>query len=87
MLPGVEAERIVGWDWSNDPLALGTWCIYRPGQLDQVLPALRTTEGRLFFAGGDSSIAWRSSIDGAIESGYRAARHIDEYLTAGGQQA
>lgn len=81
LLPGVEVERIIGWDWANDPLALGTWCIYRPGQLARVLPDLRTTEGRLFFAGADSAIAWRSFIDGAIESGYRAARDIDGYLS------
>jgi monoamine oxidase len=87
LLPGVEVESILGWDWTNDPLALGTWCIYRPGQLAQVLPDLRTTEGRLFFAGADSAIAWRSFIDGAIESGYRAARHIDDYLTTVGHQA
>ena len=86
-LPGVEVERIIGWDWANDPHALGTWCIYRPGQLAQVLPELRATEGRLFFASGDSAIAWRSSIDGAIEGGYLGARHIDDYLTAGRQQA
>ena len=55
------------------------------GAAGQVLPELRATEGRLFFASGDSAIAWRSFIDGAIESGYRAARHIDDYLTAGGQ--
>ena len=84
LLPGVEVERIVGWDWANDPLALGTWCIYRPGQLARVLPELRATEGRLYFASGDGAIAWRSFIDGAIESGYRAARDIDNYLTAGG---
>ena len=87
LLPDVEVEQIVGWDWVNDPLALGTWCIYRPGQLAQVLPDLRTTEGRLFFAGADSAIAWRSFIDGAIQSGYRAARDIDEYLGAGKGQA
>ena len=87
LLPGVEVESIVGWDWANDPLALGTWCIYRPGQLAQVLPELHTTEGRLFFAGADSAIAWRSFIDGAIQSGYHGARHIDDYLTVGAHQA
>ncbi|MFD5936539.1 flavin monoamine oxidase family protein [Streptomyces sp. NPDC060333] len=81
-LPGVEVESIVGWDWSNDPLALGTWCIYRPGQLTRVLPDLRTTEGRVFFAGADSASTWRGFIDGAIESGYRSARDIDHYLTS-----
>jgi monoamine oxidase len=87
LLPGVEVERIIGWDWANDPHALGTWCIFRPGQLAQVLPELRATEGRLFFASGDSAIAWRSSIDWAIEGGYHGARHIDDYLTAGGHPA
>ncbi|MBB4765057.1 flavin monoamine oxidase family protein [Amorphoplanes digitatis] len=86
LLPGVQVESIYGWDWSNDPHALGTWCIYRPGQLTQVLPELRTTEGRLFFASGDSAVSWRSSIDGAIESGYHSAQHVDEYLTAAGHQ-
>ncbi len=52
-----------------------------------VLPDLRASEGRLFFAGGDSAIAGRSSIDGAIEGGYRPARDIDDYLTAGQHQA
>ncbi len=48
-----------------------------------MLPELRATEGRPF----DLAIAWRSSIDGAIEGGYHGARHIDDYLTAGGHQA
>ena len=86
LLPGVEVEDIIGWDWADDPLALGTWCIYRPGQLARVLPDLRATEGRLFFAGADSATAWRSFIDGAIESGYRAARDIDEALAARGHE-
>ncbi|WP_405715586.1 FAD-dependent oxidoreductase [Streptomyces xanthophaeus] len=65
------------------PLSLGTWCIYRPGQLASILPDLRTTEERLFFAGADSAIGWRSFIDGAIQSGYHTARHIDDYLNNG----
>ena len=34
------------------------------------------------FASGDSAVAWHGCIDGAIESGYRAAREIDHYLNA-----
>jgi monoamine oxidase len=82
LLPGVEVEQIVGWDWVNDPLALGTWCIYRPGQLAQILPEPHTQKA------GCSPVPTRrphgdpSSME-LIESGYRAARDIDSYLTAG----
>ena len=48
------------------------------------MPDLRTTEGQMYFAGADGAIAWRSFIDGAIESGYRAARDIDNHLETGG---
>jgi pseudooxynicotine oxidase len=85
LLPGIEVDRIVGHDWTNDPLALGTWCILHPGQLKAQTPELRRTEGRLFFAGADSAPVWRSFIDGAIASGYRAARDIDNHLTGGDQ--
>ena len=87
-LPGVEVERIIGWDWANDPLALGTWCIYRPGQLARVLPELRATEG----LGCSFPPAATRRSRGAPPSTGRSiavlgARHIDDYLTAGGQQA
>ena len=80
LLPGARVDSVFGWDWDADPYALGTWCVFRPGQPGRVLPSLREQEGRLFFASGDSAIAWRGFIDGAIESGYRGAREIDRYL-------
>ncbi len=80
LLPGVEVNSIFGWDWDNDPYSLGTWCVFRPGQLSRVLPGLREPEGRLFFASADSAVGWRGFIDGAIESGYRSAREIDHFL-------
>jgi monoamine oxidase len=80
LLPGVDVERIFGWDWASDPFSLGTWCVFKPGQMSPFLPELRRSEGRFFFASGDSAVAWRGCIDGAIESGYRGAREIDDYL-------
>jgi monoamine oxidase len=80
LLPGIEVERVFGWDWAADPLALGTWCVFKPGQPDRVLPELRRTENRIFFASGDSAIGWRGFIDGAIESGYRSAHDIHRFL-------
>jgi hypothetical protein len=81
LLPGARVESVFGWDWARDPLALGTWCVFRPGQLGRLMPELRRSEDRVFFASGDSAVAWRGFIDGAIESGYRAAREIDGYLS------
>jgi monoamine oxidase len=80
LLPDVDVERIFGWDWSADPYSLGTWCVFKPGQPGRVSPELRQSEGRLFFASGDSAVAWRGLIDGAIESGYRAAGEVDRLL-------
>jgi len=82
LLPDVRVESVFGWSWTNDPFARGTWCVFRPGQPGRLLRGLRQSEGRVFFASADSAIGWRSCIDGAIESGYRAAREIDDYLRA-----
>lgn len=80
LLPGVQVESLFGWDWNADPYSLGTWCVFRPGQPARLLPELRAQEGRLFFASADSADGWRGFIDGAIESGYRSAREIDQFL-------
>ncbi len=80
LLPGVRVESQFGWDWDADPYSLGTWCVFKPGQPGRLLPDLREQEGRLFFASADSAEGWRGFIDGAIESGYRSAREIDQYL-------
>jgi monoamine oxidase len=82
LIPGVVVERIDGTNWTEDPYARGTWCIFRPGQVQRLIPELRRTEGRVFFANADSAVAWRSFIDGAIESGYRSAGDIDSLLTS-----
>ena len=80
LLPDVRVESVLGWSWRHDPFALGTWCVFRPGQPGRLLRELRQSEGCVFFASADSAIGWRGCIDGAIESGYRAAREIDDYL-------
>ena len=82
LLPDVRVESVFGWSWTNDPYALGTWCVFRPGQPGRLLRELRQSEGRVFFASADSAIGWRGCIDGAIESGYRAAREIDDFLAS-----
>jgi len=76
MLPGVEVEWAVGYDWNADAYSRGTWCVFRPGQLTRYLRELQRAEGRVFYASGDNANGWRGFIDGAIESGLRAGREV-----------
>lgn len=61
-------------DWVADPLAGQTWLMMRPGQLTSAYPAFREPTGYLLFAGSDYADGWAGFMDGAVESGLRAAR-------------
>ncbi|WP_424210804.1 flavin monoamine oxidase family protein [Streptomyces sp. BI20] len=63
-------------DWGNDPYAGGGWTYRKPGQLTTLYPEITNPKGRLAFASGDAANGWSGYIDGAIESGLRAARQI-----------
>jgi monoamine oxidase len=80
LLPKVEVLGVTGYQWAVDPYSQGTWCWYRPGQLTQGLPGLRSAEGGIFMAGSDQAEGWRGFVDGAIESGITAARDVRAYL-------
>ena len=80
LLPDVEVEDVGGHDWAADPLSGQTWATYRPGTYTRWAPELERTEGRVVFAGGDFARGWAGYIDGAIESGLRAARQVGELL-------
>jgi monoamine oxidase len=82
VFPGIGAGAVGGHDWTADPWSRGTWCCFRPGQLTDSLRALQRPEGRVTFAGGDIAEAWGGYIDGAIESGLRAARDVVAALAA-----
>ncbi|MGA5068982.1 flavin monoamine oxidase family protein [Streptomyces exfoliatus] len=60
--------------WGSDPFARGGWAFRKPGQLTSLYPAVTQPAGRLAFASGDIANGWSGYIDGAIESGRRAAR-------------
>jgi monoamine oxidase len=61
-------------DWGRDPYARGGWAFRKPGQLTKLYPDVTHSSGRLSFASGDIADGWSGFIDGAIESGLRAAR-------------
>jgi len=63
--------------WDEDPWARGAYIFYRPGQMTRFLPHMARPEGRIHFA-GDQTSAWPGWQQGALESGNRAAKEVDE---------
>jgi monoamine oxidase len=68
------ASRHVAWD--ADPWARGGYAFFDPG-FDPTLRAwLARPFGRLFFAGEHTSSGWQGYMNGAVESGRRAAAEV-----------
>jgi monoamine oxidase len=79
-LPQAEVVATDAHDWNVDEFSQGTWMAYRPGQVMRHASGLQRPEGRLAFAGSDLASGWAGWIDGAVESGHRAARAANEML-------
>ncbi|HVA86695.1 MAG TPA: flavin monoamine oxidase family protein [Candidatus Saccharimonadales bacterium] len=77
--PSILTEFEVGAThaWYNDPYALGAYALFEPGQQTRLQADIVAPEGRIHFAGEHTSLyhAW---IQGALESGIRAAKEIHE---------
>jgi monoamine oxidase len=65
--------------WYGDRWARGAFALFAPEQQSQLHSAIVAPEGRVLFAGEHCSLyhAW---IQGALESGIRAARQINEAI-------
>ena len=61
--------------WSRDPWALGHVSWPGPGDVTRYLPLLQKPHGKVHFAGEHTSI-YRSTMEGALRSGIRAAREV-----------
>jgi monoamine oxidase len=61
--------------WHDDEFACGAFALFDPGQQSLLHEHIIAPEGRLHFAGEHASLA-HAWIQGAIESGLRAAREI-----------
>lgn len=76
--PGLDAPSGPGAfkSWTHDPWSLGGYCWFRPGQMTSLLPSISAPEGPIHFAGDHASPApgW---MEGAIESGHRAAEEVN----------
>ncbi|WP_420426809.1 flavin monoamine oxidase family protein [Algiphilus sp.] len=70
-------------DWSADEWARGGYgAIAAPGVLSAFGPALAAPVGRIFWAGTETASAWRNYMEGALESGERAAKEVTSHLDA-----
>jgi monoamine oxidase len=67
--------------WHDDEFAGGAFALFDPGQQTLLYEAICGAEGRVHFAGEHASLA-HAWIQGAIESGIRAAAEIHERTLA-----
>jgi monoamine oxidase len=63
--------------WDEDRWARGAYAWFKPGQMTEHLPHIARPEGRIHFAGEHAS-SWPGWMQGAFQSGHRAAREINE---------
>jgi monoamine oxidase len=68
-------ERGAVYRWMRDPWSRGAFAGFRPGQMASMMPEVSRPEGRVHFAGEHTS-SWMGWMEGALESGERAASEI-----------
>ncbi|HYE95129.1 MAG TPA: NAD(P)/FAD-dependent oxidoreductase [Rubricoccaceae bacterium] len=92
LLPGVEAAfpgvmaaqngRVGRFHWPTHPLTRASYACYRPGQWTTIAGAEFRPVGNLFFAGEHCSYDYQGYMNGAAETGRRAAESIAEVVGA-----
>jgi monoamine oxidase len=77
--PEIAEEYEVGAShaWYNDRWARGAFALFEPEQETRLQDHIVQPEGRVYFAGEHCSL-WHAWIQGALESGIRAAQQIHE---------
>lgn len=62
--------------WIGDPFTRGAYAYYKTGQFTTLCGEERVAQGNVHFCGEQTSIKWQGYINGAVESGERAAREV-----------
>ena len=62
--------------WEADPWARGGYAFFDASYDPALRPWLARPAGRLFFAGEHTSLRWQGYMNGAVESGRRAAAEV-----------
>ena len=79
VMPGLSAHytgAVSFDDWPRNPWSLGSYSYYRVGQYQQFSGAEREVSGSCHFAGEHTSQDAQGYLEGAVESGERAAAEV-----------
>lgn len=63
--------------WDQEEWSRGAYAWFQPGELTELLPHIAKPEGRVHFA-GDHTSPWPGWMQGALQSGNRAAREVNQ---------
>lgn len=67
-------------NWSADPWARGSYAAFLPGQTTRYGVVAGRAEGGVHFAGEHTSLDFQGFLEGAVESGERAAQEVTRAL-------
>jgi monoamine oxidase len=68
-------QKGIVYRWELDAWSRGGFAVFHPGQMTAMMPDIARAEDRLHFAGEHTS-HWMGWMEGALESGERAAREV-----------
>jgi len=69
-------RRVIRNAWDRYPWSLGSYALIKPGQYTAFYGIEGEREGNVFFAGEHTSQEWQGYLNGAVESGQRAAGEV-----------
>ena len=72
-----EARDFRSISWELDPFAKGGYAVFGPDFRPEWRGELARSFGRIAFAGDHTSRKWQGYMNGAVESGQRAARDVE----------
>ena len=62
--------------WDRNPWSLGSYALVKPGQYTSFYGVEAEPEGHVYFAGEHTSIESQGYLNGAVETGQRAAGEV-----------
>jgi monoamine oxidase len=75
----LSSTELIGWDsvsWENDPWSRGGYAYFDTHFTPRLRTWLARPFGRIFFAGEHTSLRWQGYMNGAVETGLRAAEEV-----------